>query len=97
MPTNAERIAAYFNNDGQCWEVAGERVGEVEHISEVCANTSFSRMSAQGADSDAERWTFADGSVLTITDGGWDLGYPACYCWRGAGHREQCEMLPDED
>jgi hypothetical protein len=40
--------------------------------------------------SDTYRYDFADGSSITVAGGAWDLGYRDCFCWRGAGHTEEC-------
>jgi hypothetical protein len=31
-----------------------------------------------------------DGTRLTVAGCAWDIGYPACWCWQGAGHTDDC-------
>ena len=91
MQTIAEKISTRFGDDGQRWKDAdGASLGAV--------------MEAEGArrdvdmDGDTVRWIFADGSVITTCDGGWDLGCLGCYGWPSEGHEADCmEALEVEE
>ena len=40
------------------------------------------------------RFTFPDGTVLTVTRAMWDWGaHPDCFCFNGIGHTAEC-VLP---
>lgn len=81
--TVAQRIANLFRNDGQCFEVDG--VG----LSDICADNSAYKRDPDRCGT-TERYTFRDGSVITICGDGWDFGYPDCFCWHECGHTEEC-------
>jgi hypothetical protein len=81
--TTAEQIAARFHDDGQRW-----KDDQGIDLDTACAEAGGKRDST--GERMVYRWTFADGSVITAAGGGWDLGYPDCYCWQGAGHTEDC-------
>ena len=85
--TTAERISARYGDDGQCW-VDGDNVT----IDDACAAERGVTIDERPGTSGTVRYTFSDGSVLTIAGDGWDLGFPGCYCWQGAGHDQvTCE------
>ena len=74
-----------FDNDGQVFET----VDGIE-LEEVCCE--YTRPDYRdGVGTDVIRWTFADDSVITVAGDGWDYGYVDCYCWRGAGHSDECD------
>lgn len=84
--TTAEKIAAQFGDDGTTWK---DKDGQ--KFSEVCEAAAIDIDRNQARES--VRYTFSDGSVLTATGSGWDIGYPDCYCWEGAGHDDMhCEV-----
>ena len=85
--TTAEQIAEQFHNDGQRWNT--DDGIPLSHICEAEYPTTDRR-------ADSTRYTFADGSVILATDGGWDLGYAGCWCWEGEGHTEACEARKND-
>jgi hypothetical protein len=79
--TTAEKIADRFHNDGSCFE---DDIGT--RLEAVCAYVG----EQLDVHFDAERHTFEDGSVITVQDAAWDLGFPDCWCWQVAGHSDGC-------
>jgi hypothetical protein len=84
MSTMAETISARYGDDGQRWTDA-DGVGL-----EPALRAAQARPELRPGTSDVTRWTLPDGSVITAAGDGWDYGYPACWCWRGAGHVDSC-------
>lgn len=82
--TTAQQISEQFHNDGQCWE------NDDTHIDAACATAGGTRDWEYGYGTDSYRWTFRDGSCLTMHGDAWDYGYPECFCWQGAGHKDDC-------
>ena len=96
--TTASKISDRFSNDGQVWKDAdgvylahalNSAVGVPEGYREF-TGPDGSRKDRKNDRDEVVRWTFADGSVITIAGDGWDFGYPGCYCWEGAGHTDEC-------
>lgn len=94
--STARRISELLDNDGQCWETTDGR-----SLDALCREERVT-VAYRGGDpgSDTYRYDFADGSVITVAGGGWDLGYPDCYCWQGAGvdaghTNAECPLSPD--
>lgn len=82
MQTIAETISDALNGDGQVWTTAdGATIDDL-----IRQHGGHHRQS-----DNIHAYDFADGSTITIADGGWDIGYPDCYCWRGLGH-ERCTL-----
>lgn len=83
--TVAEAISLVFGDDGQKMTLGKSDVsiGDFCESAEGHLETNF----------DSERWTFHDGSVITIQAEVWDLGYPDCWCWQGAGHADGCKEV----
>jgi hypothetical protein len=79
--TKAEKIAERYGNDGLSWYDA-----DAIHLEEACHDYPHTCDQKDGI----VRYTFNDGSVLTLAGGAWDFGYPNCFCWRGGGHCEDC-------
>ena len=82
--TTAEIISAQYNDDGSC-----HRDADGVTIYEACSEVFGSRVYRQTR-SGLVRWDFRDGSSITMCADAWDLGYPGCYCWRTAGHSDEC-------
>jgi hypothetical protein len=83
--TTAQQIAEQFGNDGQKW--ADERGNGLEV---VCADHGATAEWQHGDLCGSVRYTFPDGSIITVAGDGWDLGYAGCFCWQGAGHQDSC-------
>ena len=85
MKTIAQLISDQFGNDGQRWiDDAG-----IE-LAVVCEQAGGE--ADQNWDRELTRYTFQDGSAITIESGGWDLGYAECFCRVGEGHdTDMCE------
>lgn len=85
---DAQRFSKLFDDDGQTFMTK-----DGQSISDVAER--------MGADREREhekcRYTFPDGSIITVAGDGWDLGYPDCWCWQGAGHHEDCEDAPADE
>ena len=81
--TTAETICRRFRDDGTIfYDAAGV---SLERACELA-----------GADEEADgfdrfRYTFPDGSVITVAGEAWDLGFSACYCWQVGGHTNDCD------
>ena len=78
----AEKIAAKFS-DGM--EFTGDDGSDLE---DVCLNVAGGCMALDCGN--ASRYVFDDGSSITISGDEWDIGYPDCMCFRGAGHSPDC-------
>ena len=90
-PTTAQTISALFGDDGQCWQTeytAGE--GLDESLDALCERNRGRCEYRDGHGTDTYRYTFADGSVITVAGDGWDYGYVGCFCWQGVGHSDEC-------
>jgi len=81
--TTAERISRRFKDDGLRF-----RDPDGAQLEDVCREAGGRR--DREDESDSTRYTFADGSVLTLTGEVWDLGFPGCFCWQGGGHTDEC-------
>jgi hypothetical protein len=84
MKTTADLISGWLGNDGQCLET-----DDGQTLDSLCD----ARAVNVTRDGDSARWVFDDGSVITAHGCAWDLGYRDCWCWQGAGHREDCEEI----
>jgi len=84
--TTAEQVAEIFHNDGMTWtvEINGEDLDLVDAMRQYGGE-----LDEIGPDRE-ERWLFADGSVITLAEEAWDLGYTGCFCWSGIGHNAGC-------
>lgn len=111
--TIAERVAALFGDDGsnvrasrsstiamfpdaELPEEEDEESGETD----VVGLGTLCDALAEGTRDDGfdvVAYDFADGSVITIAAGAWDLGYPGCFCWQGAGHKDDCPVAHPEE
>ena len=88
--TDAERIAARFNDDGMTWTDA-----EGNDFAEVCDELASDIDNGRHDRGDGDyRYTFADDSVIVVLGDCWDLGYTDCWCMRGAGHSDTCGHGP---
>ena len=76
----AEKIAAKFS-DGM--EFTGDDGSDLEDACLVCAEVICDGRNQS-------RYEFHDGSSITISGDEWDIGYPDCMCFRGAGHSPDC-------
>jgi hypothetical protein len=80
--TIAETLAQRFEDDGQCLE---DKDGI---LMEQAAKALATDVDEQG---DNLRYTFADGSVITVVSAvAWDFGYPSCFHWRATGNPKVC-------
>lgn len=98
LATQAERVSALYNNDGQVWEARaagqiedvavepGQNMGDVLVMLNALAEWRDGYRTG-----DTVRYTLPDGSVITESGGAWDYGYPDCFCWQGAGHTAGCQ------
>lgn len=80
--TTAEKISARLHDDGLRW-----RTEDDETLDDLC-RAELGVVVAHGHG--CTRYTFGDGSVITAADSGWDLGYPGCFCFDGAGSHPDC-------
>lgn len=85
--TTAEQVSELFDNDGQCFESDPAADGEPVSLAAACERAGGRR---ERRDGDGERYTFPDGSAITIHGDAWDLGFVGCWCWQGAGHDARC-------
>jgi len=80
--TIAKGIADKFKNDGTVF-----KTNDGQSLEAVCGQEAEQIVSGP----DCRRWTFPDGSVITLAGDAWDIGYPHCWCWQGAGHVGSCD------
>ena len=87
--STAEDISAIFGDDGQVFQAP---FGEGMHrtLDSVSNDHKASVEWRDGMGTGTYRYTYPDGSVITVAGDGWDFGYPCCYCWQGAGHTQEC-------
>ncbi len=85
--TTAEQVAEIFSNDGLTWvvEIDGEDLDLVDVM------IRHGAMLDERGPGREERWIFPDGSVITLAEEAWDLGYTGCFCWAGIGHNAGCD------
>ena len=84
MKTTAQKIANRFNRDGQNF---CDKKGK--SLEEVCRKAGLKY--PVETNPDFMKFTFTDSSVIVIGGGAWDIGFPECGCWQGAGHTLECE------
>lgn len=94
--TTAEQIAQRLG-DGETWActaLPGEPADEDGEIGlhEMAVAAGASVEEADDVEHNGmTSFYFPDGSVITSAEGGWDIGYTECWCWRGVGHADDCE------
>jgi hypothetical protein len=86
MRTIAETIAALLHDDGLRFTADDGRTLD-DLVSDYPHDVAWRDGWRTG---DVRRIDFRDGSCLTVAGNAWDLGYPACWCWQGAGHTDDC-------
>jgi hypothetical protein len=83
----AQQIADAFDNDGQQWRTITSDDSEPRTFDDLVEQHGAYIQPWR----DKCRFTFNDGSIITVAGGAWDLGFADCYCWAGAveqeGHR----------
>lgn len=79
--TTAQKISSQLQDDGSTWQT-----DDGVSLTDLCvaAGGKKDREEEQGL----TRYTFPDGSALTLGEGGWDVGYPDCWCWQAVGHKD---------
>lgn len=83
LTTIAETISHRYGDDGARWH-------DADGIYLEDALRAIGGREVYSPEHSASRWTLPDGSVITTAGGGWDYGYPDCWCWQGAGHPDEC-------
>jgi hypothetical protein len=93
MPLISQQIADALDNDGQQWRTRPTDDSEPETFNELIDRHGGASVSWRDGwqTGDVCSHTFADGSVITVAGDAWDLGFPTCYCWQGAGHDDRCD------
>ena len=82
----AHEVGARYGDDGQRFEDAdGVWISDACETSGVQVDQNWGR--------EMTRYTFDDGSVITVAGGGWDYGYADCWCWDGTGHSDECSEV----
>jgi hypothetical protein len=85
--TIAQQIALALDNDGQQWRTRPTDDSEGLTFDDLIEQHGAYIQPWR----DKCRFTFDDGSIITVAGGAWDLGFADCYCWAGAveqeGHR----------
>lgn len=82
--TQAEKISALFHDDGQRFYT-----DDGTSLHDVCSGAALRSLTTR----DTTKYLFRDDSAITVAGGGWDLGYPECGCWQGAGHSASCKEV----
>jgi len=88
--SQARKFAKQFfeDLDGQCWSV-GDR-----DWCEALAIVAEEIRSGDHTD-DPVKFRFDDGSSVVCALEAWDFGLSdQCFCWEGAGHRDDCSLHP---
>lgn len=83
--TTAEKIALEVAGENPSF--SGEEFDDLDAALRAAGATVDKRGDFYG---DPIRYALPDGSALTMAGDGWDLGYADCYCWQGAGHKDDC-------
>ena len=84
--TNAEEIAARYDNDGLHW-IDADGVELEELLVSMRAPCEW----RDGRGTDVRRYTLSDGSAILLAGDCWDIGYADCWCSAtGITHEERC-------
>jgi len=86
--TIAQQIAAALDNDGQQWRTRPTDESDPMTFTDLVERHGAYIQTWR----DNSRFTFSDGSVITVAGSAWDFGFPTCYCWQGAGHDDTCNF-----
>jgi hypothetical protein len=78
--TTAQTISTILGNDGQRWTTLPPSGRTFDTLVED-AHARIEQDS--GPLPYRTRYSFPDGSVLTVAGAAWDLGFPECWCWAG--------------
>jgi hypothetical protein len=83
--TIAEQIAEKLGGDGQVFRayVTDDTYQTLDSLSSDAGARCDWR---DGFATDVYRYTYPDGSIITVAGDAWDFGYPDCFCWPEAGH-----------
>ena len=86
--STAQKIADFFDNDGQYFET-----GEFQLV-DVCKKQSVrvDRRDTSSAVDGSQRYIFADDSAITVHEDAWDLGFVDCWCWQSAPDVDNCPV-----
>ena len=88
--TIADLIGNVFGNDGLNFEA--EMMGYEVCLPEVCGSFAIST----DVGYEKEKFTFMDGSIITLCGGAWDKGFECCFGWVGCGgHSVECTASDD--
>jgi hypothetical protein len=83
----AQQIAQALDNDGQQWRTRPTDDSEPQTFDDLIEQHGAYIQPWR----DKCRFTFDDGSIITVAGDAWDFGFPKCFCWAGAveqeGHR----------
>ena len=84
-----QQIAQALDNDGQQWRTRPTDDSEPRTFDDLIEQHGAYIQPWR----DKCRFTFDDGSIITVAGDAWDLGFADCYCWAGAVEQEghQCE------
>lgn len=80
-----QKIAELLGMDGQRWSAKDGR-----NFSELVDEHLHTVDYRDGHGTDVVRYTFRDGSVLTVAGAAWGFGHADCYCWDGIDHSDEC-------
>jgi hypothetical protein len=79
----SEIVSTLFSDMGDCW--LARINGKQEHLIDVCKALSAKEEWEFGANmGGGHRFTFQDGSIITIHGDAWDFGFDTCWCWEGS-------------
>lgn len=82
--TTAQKISAFFDDDGQKFRAGGRDIWAE-------CDAAGGRKTAY-VERGLDAWRFADGSGIIMAVGGWDVAAgPNCTCWAGMGHGDNCQ------
>lgn len=105
LQTQAEVVAEKMGNDGLSfvqggtsvwseWAAKGMLDEPPKTLAELCREAGATAKMSERTHPAANRirWTFPDGSAITIVGDTWDLGFANCFCQQGHGHEpDNCE------
>ena len=83
--TIAEKIAAQFDDDGQCFTDSNGN-----DLETVCKSEMKSLWCIETED-DTKKYKFKDNSILTVHGNGWDFGFDCCFGLKSGNHSANCE------
>lgn len=83
--TIAQKIAAALDNDGMQWRTRPTDDSEPQTFEELIEAHGGASLEWRDGyrTGDTVRYSFSDGSMITVWGEAWDYGFADCFCWAG--------------